>query len=208
MKRRTLVRTLTTLGLAAAVSAQAAPVSYRIDPSHSEVGFTIRHLVSKVHGNFAKFKGTFTYDAANLAASSVTVEIPTASINTGVERRDNHLRSADFFAADSFPTITFASKSVKPLGKDSFEFTGDLTMRGVTRPVTLTANVLGSGPGADGVGRMGFEAVGKLNRKDFGVLWNHQLDKGGFVLGDDVNLNITVEAIEGAAPAPAPAPQK
>lgn len=199
MNRRTFVSTLTALALAAAVSAQAAPVTFKIDPAHSEMAFVIRHLVSKVHGNFGKFQGSFTYDAANVAASAVSVDIVTASINTGVERRDNHLRSADFFAADSFPSTRFVSTSVKPVDKDNFEITGDLTMHGVTRPVTLTANVLGSGPGPDGAPRMGFEAAGKLNRKDFGVLWNHQLDKGGWVLGDDVDLRITVEAIDVSA---------
>jgi polyisoprenoid-binding protein YceI len=195
-RRWNLIATLPAAALLLALSAQAAPVTYKIDPAHSETGFTVRHLFSKVNGRFNTFMGTFVYDAGNPAASSVNVEIEATSIFTGQDRRDAHLRSADFFDVEKFPKLTFVSKSVKAAGKDKLEIAGDLTMHGVTKPVTLVATYLGGGPGMDGANRVGFEATGQLNRKDFGVSWNKALDKGGMLLGDDVDLRIAIEAME------------
>jgi polyisoprenoid-binding protein YceI len=184
------------VALLAAVSAQAAPVSYKIDAYHSEVGFTIRHLFGKVNGHFNKFTGSFVYDAQNPTASSVKVDIDPASIYTAVDKRDEHLRSADFFDVARFPAMGFVSRSVKSAGKDQLEVAGDLTMHGVTGPVTLAVSFLGGGPGPDKINRVGFEATGKVNRKDFGVSFNRTLDAGGLMLGEVVDLRITVEAME------------
>jgi polyisoprenoid-binding protein YceI len=205
MKRiRNLLGLLPALALLAAVPAHAAPVNYKIDAYHSEVGFTIRHMFSKVNGHFNKFSGTFVYDAQDPTASTVKVSIEAASIYTAVDRRDEHLRSPDFFDVAKFPTLEFVSKSVKAVDKDKLEITGDLTMHGVTKPVTLTASFLGGGPGMDKVNRVGFEAAGSLNRKDFGVSWNKAMDAGGVLLGEDVALRINIEASE-VAPEAAPA---
>ncbi len=182
--------------LALAVPAAAAPKTYTSDLAHSEVGFSIRHLVSKVHGKFDAFKSTIVYDAANPSASSIETEIETKSINTANQRRDNHLRSGDFFLTDSFPKITFKSTSVAKKG-DRFEVKGNLTIRGVTKPVVLDAAILGIGPGMMGGEVAGFEATTRVNRKDYGVNWNKTLDQGGVVLGDDVDIMLNIEAGEG-----------
>jgi polyisoprenoid-binding protein YceI len=202
-RHSTLAGLLAAAVLVTSASAQAAPVNYKLDLAHSEVGFTVRHLFSKVNGHFAKFSGTFVYDAANPSGSSAQVDIDPASIYTGVEARDKHLRGADFFDVEKFPKMGFVSKSVKALGKDQLELAGELTMHGATKPVTLVVNFLGSGTGPDGMSRAGFEATGKLNRQDYGVSFNKTLDKGGLMLGDDVDLRIDVEAAEVAAAAPA-----
>jgi polyisoprenoid-binding protein YceI len=187
--------------LAAGSMAQAKPVTWDIDPSHSGVTFTIRHLFAKVPGSFDKFSGAIVYDVESVGASSTQVEIQATSINTKNERRDTHLRSADFFEVEKYPTITFKSNAVKDLGGSKHELTGDLTMHGVTKPVTLTVTFLGAGPGMGGEQRAGFEATGRINRKDFGILWNKNLDKGGMLLGDDVDFTIGIEAMEQKAEA-------
>ena len=169
--------------------ALAAPETYEIDPVHSQVGFTIRHFVSRVAGHFAKFSGQITVDQETPAVSKVTAEIETASIDTGVDKRNGHLKSPDFFDAEKNPKITFTSTSVVPNGKDHTKVTGDLTMHGVTKPVTLDVAWLGfMGP------RAGFQATGTINRKDFGIVYNTVLDAGGTMLGDDVEITILVEA--------------
>ena len=194
---------LTTIasGLALAISAGAAfaePVPYLIDGVHSQAEFTIRHFFGKVPGRFNDLNGTILYDDKNLASSKVDVTIQTKSIFTNNERRDNHLRSRDFFFADSFPTITFKSTKVIPGEGSKFKVEGDLTMRGVTKLVVLDAELLGVG--AVGIGgqamgmRAGFEATTLVNRKDYNILWNKTLDQGGTLLGDEVNIHIAVEA--------------
>ena len=198
-----MMRRFRTLGVPAlflgsllfAVPALAAPQSYEIDPVHSRVEFTIRHMFSKVTGNFGAFKGTLQYDAASPATSSVTAEIDAASIDTNNERRDGHLKSADFFDVAKYPTLTFTSTKVTPGDEGKFKIQGTLTMHGVTRPVTLDASFLGAGPGLDGVVRSGFEASTKVDRKDFGIVWNKTLDQGGSLLGDDVTVNLEIEAV-------------
>jgi polyisoprenoid-binding protein YceI len=184
----------------AVASASAAPVAYKIDPSHSEVGFKIRHFFSKVPGRFNDVAGTVSLDDKNLAASSVDVTIQTASINTNNERRDNHLRSDDFFSAEKFPTITFKSTKVIPGEDKKFKVEGDLTMRGVTKPVTLDAELVGVGAigmGGNVVGtRAGFDASTTVNRKDWGILWNKTLDNGGTMLDDMVTIDLNVEAVK------------
>jgi polyisoprenoid-binding protein YceI len=207
---------LLALSLAASVAA-AAPESFRIDPNHTSVGFSIRHFFSKVQGRFKEFEGTIQFDAKDPAASSVEVTIQAASINTENDRRDADLRSPNFFEVDKNPTLTFKSSKVTlDAGKttlapgDHFKIDGDLAMHGVTKPVTLDATFLGSGPvgiGGSAMGtRAGFEATATVNRKDWGLNWNKTLDQGGTLLGDDVTINLNVEA--GTAPPPRPADAK
>lgn len=180
----------------------ADPVTYTIDPSHSQVGFNVRHFFSRVPGRFNDFEGSVTFDDKDASKSSVDVTIKTASIYTNNDRRDNHLRSNDFFAADSFPTITFKSTKVTPAGENKFKVDGNLTIRGITKPVTLDASFLGAGNVGQGTLRAGWEASTTINRKDYNVLWNRVLDQGGTMLGDDVAIQLGVEGMkrpEGAA---------
>ena len=201
--RRFLASLLTLI--AAASLASAEPVAFNIDPVHSQAGFTIRHFFTKVPGHFKELSGQVMFDEKNLAASSVNVEIKTASINTNNERRDGHLRSPDFFAADSFPTVTFKSTKVIPGQGNKFKVEGNLSMRGVTKPVVLDAEFLGAGPGPRGGQVAGFEATTTVNRKDYNILWNRVLDQGGTMLGDDVTVTLAIEAIKPGPEQPKPA---
>ncbi|HEV3049603.1 MAG TPA: YceI family protein [Longimicrobium sp.] len=175
----------------------AAPVQWRIDQSHSELTFRIRHLVSRVSGSFNSWSGTITADPASLAGGSVSVDIQTASIDTNNERRDTHLRSADFFDAENHPTITFRSTRVVAQGRE-LQVHGNLTIRGVTKPVVLEGRMLEVG-GAAGRRRIGFEAETRINRMDYGVSWNRAAEGGGLTLGDEVTISIAIEAVEQGA---------
>ena len=175
----------------------AAPVTWQIDATHSELTFRIRHLVSRVNGTFGSWKGTIVADPANLAGGSVNVEIQTSSIDTGNERRDTHLRSADFFDAPTHPTITFRSTRVETGADGALKVHGNLTIRGVTKPVVLEGRALGV-TGAPGKRRVGFEAETTINRMDYGVTWNRAAEGGGAVLGDEVRIQLTVAAVEQA----------
>jgi polyisoprenoid-binding protein YceI len=172
----------------------AAPVRWQIDATHSELTFRIRHLVSRVNGSFNTWSGTIVADPASLGGGSVNVEIQTASIDTNNERRDTHLKSADFFDAESHPTITFRSTRVETRGED-LRVHGNLTIRGVTKPVVLEGRMLEVG-GAPGRRRIGFEAETRINRMDYGVSWNRAAEGGGAVLGDEVTISIAIEAVE------------
>ena len=172
----------------------AAPVRWQIDATHSELTFRIRHLVSRVNGSFNTWSGTIVADPASLGGGSVNVEIQTASIDTNNERRDTHLKSADFFDAAAHPTITFRSTRVETRGED-LRVHGNLTIRGVTRPVVLEGRML-EVAGAPGRRRIGFEAETRINRMDYGVSWNRAAEGGGAVLGDEVTISIAVEAVE------------
>jgi polyisoprenoid-binding protein YceI len=180
--------------LISAPFASAAPTTWTIDPNHSSVEFSIRHLFSKVPGKFTKFSGTIVYDGANAPASSVKAEIDAASISTANEKRDGHLKSEDFFDVAKYPTIVFESTSASGAGENKLKVSGNLTMHGVTKPVTLDVTFLGAGPGMGGRQVSGFEAVGKVNRKDFNIIWNRNLDQGGTLLGDDVDIRLNIEA--------------
>ena len=181
-------------GTTPAPAPAAAPVTWQIDASHSEVTFRVRHLVSRVRGGFNDFTGNIVADPANLGAGSVQVEIKTASIDTNNERRDTHLRSADFFDAATHPTITFRSTRVEANGRN-LKVHGNLTMRGVTKPVVLEGQMLEVG-GVAGKRRIGFEASTTINRMDYGVTWNRAAEGGGAVLGDEVQITLNIEAIE------------
>ena len=199
---RTLSVTVAVLALAFTTGvASAATETLNLDPSHTRVGFSVRHFFTPVRGEFKNVRGTIALDQANLKESKVEVEIETASINTNNEKRDNHLRSADFFDAEKNPKITFVSKSID-VKDNKGTMTGDLTMHGVTKPVTLAVEVGGIGKMGQGT-IAGFTASGKVDRKDYGLTWNRTLDQGGTMLGDDVTLEITVEAKTPPAPKPA-----
>jgi polyisoprenoid-binding protein YceI len=188
--------------LLAPARALAAPESYNIDPEHSGVGFSIRHLFSKVPGRFTKFEGSIGVDRSDFSKSQVQVTIDAASIDTNVAARDKHLRSDAFFDAANHPQITFRSTKVKQVAQNKLQVAGDLTIRGTTKPVTLDVEVLGFGPGYGGGFRGSFEAHTRINRKDFGVSWNDVVEGGGYVLGDDVDISLNVEAVrEQAKPA-------
>jgi polyisoprenoid-binding protein YceI len=170
-----------------------AQEKYEIDPVHTNVNFTVRHMVvSKVSGNFKEFSGTILYDEKDLTKSSVNVTIKTASINTQNERRDTHLRSADFFDVENNPEIVFVSKKIEKRN-DGHVAIGDLTMRGVTKEIELPFTILGTRNTQQGA-IMGIEAKTTVNRFDYGVKWDRALDDGSLVVGKDVEINLTVEA--------------
>ena len=185
MKR--LLLALAALASAAALSAE----TYTIDPVHSSLGFNLRHLVSKFSGSFTKVSGTVTYDAAAPEKSSVEATIAINSVNTADEKRNGHLLSADFFDAAKFPTASFKSKAWKKTGENTFDVTGDLTIKGVTKEVTLQAALLGTGPGMGGATVTGWEVTTRLNKSDYGVNGPAMLGK---VLGDEVAITISIEA--------------
>ncbi len=198
MKPARLVLASLLLASATALAAQAEPLSYKVDPNHSTASFTVRHIFSKVPGRFEDVNGTILYDEQNLANSSADISIRTASIKTNNDHRDSDLRSTNFFAADSFPTITFKSNKLIPGDKDHFKLVGDLNMHGVSKPVTLDVTFLGSGPfgmGGRAMGKKaGWEATTTINRRDWGIVWNQTLDQGGTLLGDDVSITLGIEA--------------
>jgi polyisoprenoid-binding protein YceI len=168
--------------------------TWAIDPSHSSVEFVVRHLVvTKVRGRFGTFEGTITIDPSDPHASSVEVSIQTTSIETGDEQRDAHLRTSDFFAADEFPTMTFRSTSVRPAGSD-YEVEGDLTIKGVTKPVTLSLEYNGTSPDPWGGTRAGFSAETEINRRDFGLDFDVKLDTGGALVGEKIKVQLEIEA--------------
>lgn len=169
--------------------------TWEIDPVHSRVGFSVKHMVvSTVRGAFRGVKGTIVVDEANPAGSSVEVEIDATSIDTADAQRDAHLRSGDFLLADEHPTITFKSTRVELEGADRAKVTGDLAMRGVSHPITLDVELTGRGKNVQGAEIIGFEATGRLNRKEWGVAFNMPLDAGGFALGDQLKVEIDIEA--------------
>ena len=173
--------------------------TWGVDLVHSSVGFTVRHLVvSKVHGKFTKWSGTILMDEHDLARTQVDVQIESASVDTGVEQRDNHLRSADFFDAEKFPALQFKSTKVEK-GKDGdLRLLGNLTLHGVTRPVALDVEYAGTQKDPWGGMRAGFSARTSLDRKDFGLTYNQLLETGGVVVGEKVDIDIEIEAVKQA----------
>jgi polyisoprenoid-binding protein YceI len=174
--------------------------TFVVDKMHSEATFQVRHLVSRVSGKFDDFAGSISVDEAKPEASAVEFKIKTPSINTGVADRDKHLRSADFFDAEKYPEISFKSTSVKPTSrKNVYDVTGDLTMHGVTKTITLPVEFLGFAKDPRGNQRAGFTTHVTLNRKDYGIMWNRALDNGGTLLSDDVDITVNIEAAKSAA---------
>ncbi|MBK8233784.1 MAG: YceI family protein [Candidatus Eisenbacteria bacterium] len=180
--------------MAVPTSSRAAAEAWEIDGGHTSVTFKVRHFFAPVIGRFTQSSGTLMYDAANPTASTIEFVIPAASINTDNDKRDEHLRGDDFFNTAQYPNITFKStKLEKGEGEGKFKVTGNLTIRDVTKPVTLMVESLGFGPNAWGGETGGFSVTGEINRQDFGVKWNKALDNGGTVLGDNVKIDIGVE---------------
>jgi polyisoprenoid-binding protein YceI len=193
MRKFVALTALLALGLPALV--QAATLEFAVDPVHSVVGFKAKHLLAWVPGNFQEFDGKVWLDPDKVAETlKMDATIKTASIDTRNDRRNTHLKSADFFDAEKYPTITFQSKSAKATGKNTFDVTGDLTMHGVTKPVTLHADWAGTSTGFAGTPYTAMELTGTVNRKDFGVNWSKTLDNGGVVVADDVQIDVNIEA--------------
>jgi polyisoprenoid-binding protein YceI len=170
--------------------------TWAIDPVHSEVSFTVRHMmVSKVRGRFDKFEGTIV-TAEDPFASTVTASVDLTSINTGQEQRDAHIRSADFFEVEKYPTMTFVSTGIKS-AEEGFVLEGDLTLKGVTKPVAFDLEVSGFGPDAYGSTRVGFSALGHINRMDFGVSFNGPIPgvPGGVAVSENVTINLEIEGV-------------
>ncbi|GGK76070.1 polyisoprenoid-binding protein [Planomonospora parontospora subsp. parontospora] len=173
--------------------------TYTIDPVHTQIGFTARHaMVTKVRGAFDDFEGTVVFDAADPAATAVTVTIQAAGINTRNDQRDEHLRSNDFLAMEAHPQITFASTAFRMTGEASFDLTGDLTIRGVTNTITIPFAFEGASADPFGNTRLGFEGSVAINRKDYGVTWNAALETGGFLVSDKIVLEFEVSAVKNA----------
>jgi polyisoprenoid-binding protein YceI len=186
-------------GIVAVTTAGSAAQAevYEIDPSHSTVGFKIRHLaISSVPGRFGDFSGTIEFDPKNIEKSHTEASIAIKSINTENTKRDDHLKGADFFDEAKHPAISFKTTKVEPVSESTFKATGDLMMHGVTKPVTLDVEYTGSATDPWGNKRVGFAATTSLSRKDFGITWNKALDAGGVVLGDEVKVTLEIEGIE------------
>lgn len=173
--------------------------TYKIDTTHSEVEFKIRHLmITNVTGRFTEFDGTFTAEKHDFSDAKINFEATVNSINTNNEQRDTHLKSPDFFDAESFPKINFTSSSVTKTGDDDYKLVGDLTIKGTTKQVEL--NVTHGGHMVDpwGQSKTGFEVTGKFNRKDFGLTWNAATETGGIVVSDEVKLQANVQFVKQA----------
>ena len=173
---------------------QTALVPWTLDPTHTDIEFSVRHLmISNVKGRFSNPTGTVSFDPKKPGALELDVSIPIASIDTRNEQRDTHLRSADFFDAEQFPVMTFTAKGTDGAIGGDFKLIGDLTIRGVTREVTLDVVAEGAGGDPWGNDRLGFSATTKIERKDFGLTWNQALETGGVVVGDQIKITINTE---------------
>jgi polyisoprenoid-binding protein YceI len=175
-------------------STATGTTTYAIDASHSQVGFSVKHMMfSTVRGNFRGFEGTIEVDNDNPANSKVNVTIDASSVSTGDDKRDEHLRSADFFDVANYPTLTFKSTSIDFKDAEDFTINGELTMHGVTQPVKIKAEQTGEGTNPWGVDVAGFEGSTKINRKDFGLGWNATLEKGGVLVGEEIKISLELE---------------
>jgi len=169
--------------------------AYVIDKMHSEVAFQVRHLLTKVRGRFTEFAGTVVLDQEHPEQSSASLIVDASSIDTGTPDRDTHLRSDDFFGVGTHPTLSFESSRVVKTGDDIYDVVGMLTIRGIAREITLPVAYLGTARDPYGNTRAGFEAGITINRKDFGLAWNAALETGGFLVGDDVQISLSIQAL-------------
>jgi polyisoprenoid-binding protein YceI len=173
---------------------------WNIDTSHSGVHFTVRHMVvAKVRGSFERWQGVVDFDEEKPSASKVSVRIEAASLATREEKRDAHLRSADFFDVERYPALTFESTRVEKLDGNDYRVAGELTIHGITRSVVLETEYLGGGKDPWGNARIGFQARTTINRKDFGLNWNQVLEAGGVLVGDKIEIELDVEAVQAQA---------
>lgn len=194
MIRRFLAGTALALFVAGPV---AAAETYVVDKSHSESTFQVAHLgISKVRGRFSDFEGKIVIDRAKPEASSVEFAVKTSSVDTNEPKRDTHLKSADFFDVEKFPAMTFKSTKVVKKSDTQFEVTGVFALHGVAREITLPVTLVGFVKDPWGNERVGFETKTTLNRKEFGLLWNKTLDGGGLLVGETVDVAITLEAVK------------
>jgi polyisoprenoid-binding protein YceI len=190
-------RTLAIAALLVTSSSLFAAETFVVDKPHSEATFQVRHMMSKVSGKFDDFSGKINIDRAKPSASSVEFTIKSTSVNTGTADRDNHLRTADFFDVARCPELTFKSTSiVETKKKDVYDVTGDLTMRCVTKHITIPVEFGGFGKDPWGNERAGFSLTTTVNRKDYGINWNKALDAGGFLVGENVTINVNLEAMK------------
>ncbi|WP_075619302.1 YceI family protein [Paenisporosarcina indica] len=167
---------------------------WNVDASHSSIGFSVKHMmVSKVRGSFSDFTAVVEADETDLTGANIAFTIQVASINTGSEDRDNHLRSADFFDAETYPEIKFVANNISKKG-DDYEIAGDLTIKDVTKPVVFEAEYGGKGTNPWGVEVVAFEAETKINREEFGLTWNAALETGGVLVGKDIKISLDLEA--------------
>lgn len=172
-------------------------MTWQIDFSHSQIQFSVRHMmISKVRGTFEQFSGSINYDEVNPTNTTVDIAVDITSINTRDEQRDAHLRSADFFDAENFPMMTFKSTRVEQVNKHNGRLYGDLTIRGVTKPVVLDVTYEGQAQSPWGTTSAGFSATGKINRKEWNMQWNAALETGGVLVGDDVTISIELELVK------------
>jgi polyisoprenoid-binding protein YceI len=187
---------------APAAAPAAAPNAWAIDSSHTQAGFAVKHMmVSTVRGSFGKTEGTITYDGKDVSSIKAEATIDTTTITTNNEKRDTHLKSADFFDVAKFPTITFKSKRAEAAGAGKFKLIGDLTLRGVTKEVTLDVEGPSQPLVAQGRARVGATATTKINRQDYGVSWSRALDGGGVVVSDEVVITLELELVKPLPPA-------
>jgi polyisoprenoid-binding protein YceI len=185
--------------MATTTPAPGTVTTWKIDPAHSVAEFKVKHMmISNVKGSFTGLTGTLSLDETDYTHSVVEAAIDVATIKTGEEQRDGHLKSADFFDAAQFPAITFKSTNIDSKGGADYELTGDFTLHGVTKPVTFAVEDV-SVPSKDPWGnqRIGLSATAKMNRKDFGLIWNSALETGGLLVGEDVTINLEVQFIKG-----------
>jgi polyisoprenoid-binding protein YceI len=191
-----LRNSLLAIGLVAGLAAPALADTYTVDKAHSEAAFQVRHILTKVRGTFRDFSGTINFDKAKPEASSVEFRIKATSIDTGIQKRDDHLRSPDFFDVATHPEIVFKSTKVVAKGGNKFDVTGDFTLHGVTKSITLPVTFLGEQKFGKGV-KAGFETSLTINRKDYGLNWNAALETGGFLVGDEVTISVSLQAVAG-----------
>lgn len=180
--------------MSTAAATATALRTFAIDKTHSEAAFQVRHLITKVRGRFVDFAGSIQFDADQPARSTVSIVIQAASIDTNTLDRDVHLRSDDFFAVETHPTITFTSTGITAVGGSDYAVAGDLTMRGVTKAVTIPVTFLGTAVDPWGNEKLAFEGELAVNRKDYGLSWNAALEAGGFLVGDEVKISLTIQA--------------
>lgn len=202
MNRMSLALTAAALAtvVAGAAPASAQVTTWDIDPSHSQATFQVRHLmVTNVRGDFGKMTGTVNWDGRDFSTVQAEATIDVSSVNTREQKRDDHLRSPDFFDVASHPSMTFKSKRAQLVGPKKFKLVGDLTMRGVTKEVTLDVEATDPITDMRGATRVGAQATTKINRQDFGVKWNRALDAGGVVVGDEVGVTIDLALVKKAA---------
>jgi polyisoprenoid-binding protein YceI len=189
-----------------AVKVAYAPIpggDYKIDPAHSIIGFSIRHLeINWVEGRFKDFKGTVRFNDSDITKSSVEFEAQIESIDTGVEARDKHLRTADFFDAQKYPAMTFKSTRIEGKGKDSYVLYGDFTLKGVTKQISLPFTITGAIKDPWGNTRFGINAQTRINRRDYGITYGNAMENGGLDVGNEVTIDLQLEAVK---PAPKPA---